>query len=269
MKNRLSPPVLWAIVFALYVYGFGTNTRNIEVDTLRFRLKARDDTFVLFENGLKHQFEINKEWLIPEKEKEKYDGTYVSPFVFDSMVQSFPVTDSLTAIHLSSYTMLGRGSAGAAMGKDLFLIKKGNKLLPGLINLEITKSRVRQQGCFQSNMTHFVIGDINRDNVPDLGAIREGTTCSKSAEGMVFYQKDIQWYVFQNDGWKHDGNLDGKTLESYTELPLIGIALSPVDYVGQVMWRSLNPGKWNTVVTNRQLYNPAYRRKLFSSPKAD
>jgi len=50
--------------------------------------------------------------------------------------------------------------------------------------------------------------------------------------------------------------------DTYTELPLIGITLSPVDFVGEGLWHSYNPKSWRST-----MYAPAYRKHLIGGER--
>jgi hypothetical protein len=159
-----------------------------------------------------------------------------------------------------------------AAGRDVFLLYNpaAGTLREGHLDLGVTKGRARDEGCFNARMAHFWIGDIDGDGLTDIGVVDEEIRCPDGRdryEGEVYEQHFVRWYRYTQSGWKLDP--DANMPDRYAELPLIGIELSPVDFVVKMIWRSYDPADWRSPPR----YVPAYRKKLISkdqlkSPKA-
>jgi hypothetical protein len=225
--------------------------------------------FLQLTSGAKTQpLAIPRDWLIaPEEEKEEEEEEeepVVSSFRFDHRVTSFPIGNGEIGIRLSSYDMMTEGSMQAAVGRDVFLIydPAAQKLRPGHMNLGITKERSFGQGCWHARMVHFIVADVNQDGRADIGTINEEIRCPEGQEmweGDSYEQHPLHWYLYTADGWKLEED-DSGWPDSYAELPLIGSEISPVDFVGQILWRSADPFSWKSPPR----YLPAYRKKLIA-----
>ncbi len=70
----------------------------------------------------------------------------------------------------------------------------------------------------------------------DIGVVAEELQCIENATGFLtgpFYkQYPVDWYVLQKNAWKLASNFNGQMPEHCVELPMIGMACSPVDAVG-------------------------------------
>lgn len=238
------------------------------ISTDRFRLLIDGERFFLqLTSGTKTQpLAIPRDWLIaPEEEKEeKEEELVVSSFRFDHRVTSFPIGNGEIGIQLSSYDMMTEGSMQAAVGRDVFLIydPATQKLHPGHMNLGITKERSFGQGCWHARMVHFIVADVNQDGRADIGTINEEIRCPEGQEmweGDSYEQHPLHWYLYTADEWKLEED-DSGWPDSYAELPLIGIEISPVDFVGQILWRSADPFSWKSPPR----YLPTYRKKLIA-----
>ena len=100
---------------------------------------------------------IPRTWLIsPQEERDEEEET-VSSIRFDRQVASFPIGNGEIAVVLSSYDMMREGSMQAASGRDVFLIydPTSKRLLPGRLNLGVTKGRSFGEGCWYAQMVHF------------------------------------------------------------------------------------------------------------------
>jgi hypothetical protein len=192
---------------------------------------------------------VPTEWLIPHQAAEEERDNIVSSFAYDEPVTTFEMGRSLTGVHISSYDIQGEGSAQAAAGRDVFLIVdvRANRLVPGLVDLGITKARGRHIGCFRAHATAFLLADIDDDGVLDIGAEREEIEChevtrveedgslSDGIDGPYYLRHPVHWHTFHSGGWRYDAKLDGRFPRlSYWELPLIGIAKTPVDFVKEL-----------------------------------
>ena len=170
---------------------------------------------------------------------------YVSSYNFDNSVTAFDIGSSLIGLHLSSYEIQKEGSAQAAAGRDEFLVVelKSSGVRHGHINLGITKSRVRSEGCFAAVSHTFFLGDINNDGRQDIGAAREELKCDRyvNPEGMdgmrgpFYVASPIQWYLFSEGYWIESADHNGQMPTKYSELPLLAILMTPVEYVQQVL----------------------------------
>ena len=234
------------------------------VSTDRFSLLTEKNQFFLLPAGGK-RIPIEREWVIPSQAEKDEAESAVSSFHYDHQVTSFPIGDGKIGIQLSSYDIMPDGSMRGAAGRDVFLIYNPatGTLSPGHVDLGITKGRVRAEGCFSAQMTHFLISDVNQDGLVDIGTVNEEIRCPEgddSLEGPFYQQHEIHWYLYTSHGWEREADVSGWP-DHYTELPLIGMDMSPVDFVGQVVWRSADPLTWG----NRHQYLPEYRKRLIAS----
>lgn len=250
------------------VAGPSAPTTSASLTTNQFILVTTPNGFVLqfASRGKKKQIPIPREWLVlPEEEKEEEDA-FVSSFKYKRQITSFDIGNGQIGLHVSSFDLMTEGSAQAAAGRDVFLTYDGNSSVLGRGNLDlgITKKRVRDGGCFSAEMSHFLLADMNRDGLTDIGVIREEISCDPAAEGgpALYEQRPVRWYVYTPDGWKEDSQNSGNLPVNYSELPLIGIDLGPVDYVAYGLWRSRDPAKWRTRDGQPPRFLPSYRRQL-------
>ena len=187
---------------------------------------------------------IPRSWLVSPEDEQEEEGNFVSSFTYHEHVTSFDLGDGRIGMHVSSYDIQKDGSAHAAAGRDVFLVLEpgSGRLHAGLINLGITKARERSGGCFAASHSSFLLSDINGDELLDIGVAREELRCQEVGQNSVerpFYEQDpIRWYVLNRSEWKYDKGLDRRfPAGRYLELPLIGIATSPVDYVKHITRR--------------------------------
>lgn len=178
-------------------------------------------------------------WLIPTDEVQEDEQCYVSSFHYDEPVTSFKIGDGRIGLHLSSYKIQKRGSAQAAAGRDVFLVFDPEKLKlhPGGLKLGVTKSRVRVMGRFSAMFHFFVIGDINRDGLIDIGVVKEELKCKwvnnvPVRSGPFYEQLPIRWHIYMGAHWKYEPGFNGKSPpKRHFKLPLINLVKSPIDFV--------------------------------------
>jgi hypothetical protein len=259
----------------------------IAVSTHQFTLQREGGNFFLQPLPLaaKHpRIAIPRDWLVPPHDTEE-DTSPVDPFNYDRHVTSFPIGDGAIGLRFSSFDAMTEGSLAAAEGRDVFLIydPSEGRLRPGGFDLGITKGRYRVDGCFQAQMVHLLVADINGDGLADVGAVKEEIWCPEIGEDEdevpdgsaeqkklpselkniverhLYQQHNVIWYLYTSQGWKQDPD-QAWIPDTFSELPLTGIALSPVDFVGEVLWHSLDPKSW----VDRPLYVPTYRKKLIA-----
>ena len=250
----------------------GNEASKLSVSTKEFILGTKGQQFLI--HWQKRIIPIPRKWLIALKDEQDEEGEGVSSFSYDRDITSFPIGNGELGLHLSSFDAMapGSGSAQAAAGRDVFLVfnPKTSAFRPGLINLGRTKGRLRYLGCFSAVASHFIIEDINGDGLTDIGTVEERMMCKEytNDQGVdvvagPFYRQDlIKWHLFHKGQWRYDEQYDGRLLEQVTELPLIGIAFSPVDFVGEVYWQSYDPRVWRSRSPQGVLYVPAYRKEL-------
>ena len=95
-------------------------------------------------------------------------------------------------------------------------------------------------GCFSATFHFFVIGDINRDGLIDIGVVKEELRCvwienMPDRSGPFYEQLPIQWYVYMGTHWKYEPGLDGKyPSKGHLKLPLINLAKSPIDFIKEI-----------------------------------
>jgi len=271
-------------VLALVAAGCGcaaelpaTQNKSAEqvISTGQFKLVSEPERFVLHVSLPERQAQIiiPRDWLIPPEEEKEEADHYVSSFHYDSQVTLFAIGNGQIGLHLSSYEVNDEGSAAAAAGRDVFLIYDPRKsvVLKGLMHLGISKQRVRTDGCPTAKAAHFLVADINGDDLTDLGAVSEELKCDREDDispRPLYTQAPIHWYVFQpgthpfgQPGWELDSSYAGKLPKHYSELPLIGMTMGPVDYFAFRLWGSYDPSTWHVRVQPGK-FMPAYRRKL-------
>lgn len=246
-----------------------SNINQFQVDTLRFRIsKTGETTFLHIADEKKT--EIPKDWLYPAGDVEKDKNSYVNSFNYLEPVTSFVIVidgrtakSKLIGIHISSWDCMppGSGSAMAASGRDIFLIYNSatHKLLPGILDLGITKDRVRSIGCFFANFNSFYLGDVNGDGLTDLGIQQEKIWCDEETDeqhqidfmaGHYYKKLPIRWYAFQENTWKRLPIYDTDPgifrtdqggyfkLHHYekpdVKLPMIGMTKSPIEFAREI-----------------------------------
>jgi hypothetical protein len=212
--------------------------------------------------GRTSRIRIPREWLVPPQEEKAEEDNYVSSFHYTEDVGSFPVGNGELGIHLSSYAVAHEGSSGAGAGRNVFLVWEpdSRRLRPGLLQLGVTQERVRSEGCFVAKAAHFLVADVNGDGRKDLGVVREQINCSS------YLQYPPDWYVFSAGTWKLDPAYARTWPEKWSELPLLGIKMTPVDFVGNVRWHTFDPARWGessgAAHGTQPRFVPEYRRAL-------
>jgi hypothetical protein len=187
-----------------------------------------------------------------EKQKIELEEEYalVSSTNFDEAATAFPIGDGRLGLHFSSYEIQKEGSAGAAAGRDVFLVfdPQVKCLHPGGLLAGITKERARYMGQFFALAHRFFLGDIDDDGLMDIGVMREEIKPigpHRDIPSKVEYEKDeMRWFVYtqgprvsygRRDHWKYDPALDGKRpATDMVKLPLIGIGKTPVAFVEEL-----------------------------------
>jgi hypothetical protein len=137
----------------------------------------------------------------------------------------------------------------------------------GLMGLGMTKERVREDGCFSARTAHFLLADMNKDGVTDIGVVMELIDCRHAGEGRevvrvarpVYSQQPVKWYVFCHGQWRLSPRYRGLLPQDSVALPLIGMALSPIDHVGYGYWQSHDPSTWGQLESETARYKPPYR----------
>ena len=210
----------------------------LTVNLIDFKLFRNHDNYSL-QYCKNERLLIPVTWLIPTDEVQEDEQCYVSSFHYDEPVTSFKIGDGRIGLHLSSYKIQKRGSAQAAAGRDVFLVFDPEKLKlhPGGLKLGVTKSRVRVMGCFSAMFHCFVIGDINRDGLIDIGVVKEELKCKwvnnvPVRSGPFYEQLPIRWHIYMGAHWKYEPVFDGKSPpKRHFKLPLINLVKSPIDFV--------------------------------------
>lgn len=270
---RLSNLIFFSSVMVLFNWGYAPNHfRGKEpiIDTSRFTLKSNGANFELVDNFLNVSVHILRKLLVNPIDEEREKESYVATFNYSEKVTSFNVGNGLIAIHISSFASTYEGSSQYAAGRDIFLIYNPIKsyLLNGKLDFGISKERVRFMGCLSAKTLHFILSDINQDGLIDIGCIQEELMCREyynseldidMMSGPVFYQDTIEWYVYRDNNWIQDFSYSN-ILENYTDLPLINMELTPVDFFGFIKWHTYDPRRWHK--KGRVRFYPQYRKKL-------
>ncbi len=209
----------------------------LDVGTMQLKLLSDSSRFslLIIEGDKLKQLSIPPDWLIPEENEEK---GYVSGFSYDDTLTAFRIGGGLTGIQLSSYDIQKGGSAQATAGRDVFLVYDGkkNQLYPGIIDLGITKDRVRSASTFYATNNIFLLADINYDGFKDMGIIKEELQFSPLNQSYNRYPPE--WYIFSKNRWIHEADSSGIfPLQKIIKLPLIGLSKSPVDFIKEVYFR--------------------------------
>ena len=270
MATRLLAAGVSAACVALSLAAPGSVSLNSD----QFALIVTDGKFALqFDSrGKKKQISVPREWLVPPEEEREEASSYVSSFNYDRRITAFAMGNGKMGLHLSSFDLLQGGSAQAAAGRDVFLVfdPDASTVQRGLMSLGITKQRVREDGCFSAQTAHFLLADINRDGITDLGVVTERIECLPAAENRdvdrtaqpVYSQDPVQWYVFGHGQWRKNPAHNGVLPQDSAALPLIGMDLSPVDFVGYGYWKSHDPSKWRLRNLESAPYQPPFRSRL-------
>jgi len=203
-----------------------------------FKLLQRRRSFSLefTFRGVTKTIAIPRQWLVPAREEAEEDSdAFVSSFSYSPEVQSFAIGDGRIGLHISSYAVQVGGSAQATAGRDVFLIfdPKTLELHEGGIRHGITKGRVRDRGCFVAKSERYLIGDIDRDGLTDVGVLAEELQCIEKSDGFLegpFYKESpVIWYVLRANGWNLDAHYDGQAPAQTRKLALIGMVNGPLD----------------------------------------
>ena len=278
MKIRTS----WLVTLLIFLPGridFSSRSEmrvlKRDISTSQFKLISEGQSFLLrsLVERNKKDLVVPREWFITSREESEEEDSIASSFNFKEQVTSFPIGKCQIGNHLSSFDASSEGSSQAAAGRDLFLIydSQSSDSLKGQLDFGITKTRARHIGCFLASTSHFLLGDINQDGMTDIGQIREELECEEyydvkedvdAIKGPFYEQHPVRWYVFQGRRWMPDGRYDGKFPEQYSEMPLIGIQMSTLDYAAYVTWKSYDPRKWHSRLPTAPTFVPSYRRRL-------
>lgn len=218
-----------------------------QIKTSRYKFSESDKApFLILPDGKKTP--IPREWLYPPQDLEEDDGSYVNSFKYSEQVTSFFIAKELVGIHFSSWDDMpvSSGSAMVGAGRDVFLVynTKTKEVHRGIVDLGITKDRVRSTGCFFATFHEFLVGDVNNDGLTDIGVVLEEIGCEEDLikqqqTGLKvepYYKKHpIQWYVFKKNTWEKSARYRGFQPEkTIRKLPLIRLIKSPTDFIREL-----------------------------------
>ncbi len=275
---RLTNLILFSLIMVLLNCGYARNHLREEepnIDTSRFTLKSNGANFELLDNFLNKSVHILGKLLVNPINQEIEDHSYVATFNYSEKVTSFNVGNGFIGIHISSFASTSEGSSQYAAGRDIFLIYNPIKscLLNGKLDFGISKERARFMGCLSAKTSHFILSDIDQDGLTDIGCIREELMCTgyydseldiDMMSGPVFYQDTVEWYIYRDNSWIPDLSYSN-IWKNYTDLPLINMELTPVDFFGFMKWHTYDPRKWYKKRVVR--FYPQYRKKLIYKEK--
>jgi hypothetical protein len=267
---KFSVIVILNILLSYFCANRSSEKLEIRIETNQFKLLPGQKDFILqsIQDGKKKEISIPRAWLIPPEEERAEEDNYVSSFNYSEQVTSFPLGNGQIALHLSSYQTNDESSVQVASGRDLFLIyDTDSSSVREALDLGVTKERIHNLGCFEAKFCHFLLSDINEDEMVDIGVFREEILCDRDKEGipvsLPYYKfTRVQWYIFKKDLWEHDVNYDEHIPENYTELPLLGMKMSTIDFVAYQIWKSYIPSEWHRKNQEPVKFVPASRRKL-------
>jgi hypothetical protein len=224
-----------------------TSGDQYQMYTASFKFSERNKkSFLILPDGM--GIEIPKAWLYPPEEVERDRDSYVSSFNYLEQVTSFLIHKELLGLHLSSWDYMppGTGSAMAGAGRDIFLVydTKTHQISPGILDLGITKDRVRSMGCFFATFHDFVIGDVNNDGLTDIGVKLEKIWCEEKSDekqqvdlmsGPYYKEYPIEWYVLRGKRWEKSPRYSGvRPKKTMQKLPMIGLTKSPIEFVREI-----------------------------------
>ncbi|MEM7048513.1 MAG: hypothetical protein AAF604_02590 [Acidobacteriota bacterium] len=214
------------------------------LDIHRFQLVSVGSEFTLHSSD-GQSVPVPREWLMPAQQVREEESTYVSSFDYSKPVTAFRVTNELIGLHLSSYQIQKEGSARAAAGRDVFLLfdPQRQELHEGLMDLGVTKRRIRFMGCARAYHHDFTLEDINGDYRTDIGVKKDEIRCdlvhNEIEDVDYFVSKEAshewRWFVLEGDQWRYSASHDGRAPSaSSVELPFIDMLKSPVDFVREM-----------------------------------
>jgi hypothetical protein len=241
MVGREAPLTAVWWLLAMPVVAGAQAPQHVPISVGTISLSRNASGFVLEDAASGKRLPVPEEWLEPREERGRESDAYVSSFEWDDAVTIVRIGGGKIALQLSSYDIATEGSSGAAAGRDAFLVADAafTRIAPGLVDLGITKSRVRDQGCFAATATRFSVADVGGGAELDIGVEREEVECKAVAreggdvaERQHYVRRPVRWYVFDGDAWVYDPALDGRPPSGPAwELPLIGLVKSPVEFV--------------------------------------
>lgn len=208
------------------------------LDTTSFRLQHDDGTGYRLLRPQGEPIPIPTPWLEPPGVREEEEQLVVGSLRFAPEVTAFPIGAGRLGLHLASYDIQESGSLQAAAGRDVLLIldPAAGTLLPGGLELGVSRSRGRGDGCFRALFHHLSVGDVDCDRYLDLAVEREEIDCRQTDEEaplwQVYERGPMRWYRQRADGWTEDRQLDGHLpCAGLVELPLLAVVRTPVDFV--------------------------------------
>lgn len=221
---------------------------NIEMQS--FAAETQKITATLFSKNSKYIIKITsskkiKKISLPKKYLEfntLYESfdVYITVEDYHKNITAFQVAPGYIGLYLSAYR-ISKGSVKLAYGTDKFLIydEKKNKIINSAIKFKVSKARVKHRQCMSAIYHRFIVSDINRDGMFDVGIIKEEIICNETANVLnvshkdpFYIQEKIKWFVFKDQGWIYNKKLDKRFPDSYYfYLPLLGMAKTPIDFV--------------------------------------
>lgn len=270
MKNNFIIRFIYLFLFLCVGFLLSRDQpRTIKLDKMRFTLNTVQDTLIITDNFLHNNISISMEQIFASGDNPKDEESYISSFIFSERINSFEIGNGLTGLQIGSFDAMKSGSAQAAAGRDLFLIydQQNSIIITTKLDFGITKQRNRYMGCLFAITSHFVLEDVNKDGFPDIGRIKEEMKCDVQMEDLLsevyFIQSEPQWYLFSDSSWT-SSPLKNKP-GNYTDLPLIDIQLTPVDFFANIKWKSYDPKNWNS--KSKVYFYPQYRIELINQKK--
>ena len=176
--------ILSFILFFNYPVYSSDDESYVRIDTSRFLLKFSKSNYLLMDNLQNNHITLKKEFLINPDEEREEEYSYVSSFNLSEKVNSFDIGNGLIGIQISSFSSMTEGSAQAAAGRDIFLVydPQKNVVNDKILEFGITKQRQRYMGCLSAKTSHFILADMDRNGLIDIGRIKEELKCEEISD---------------------------------------------------------------------------------------
>lgn len=202
-------------------------------DSLTYKLNREGGAYRLSNTRTGYTYLIDSNLLaLPLPDEQDLDDL----MAFDSTVTVFGIGGKFVVAHLSSYT-ISTGSLALAQGTDVFLTLDTvqQRILPQPLHFGVSKQRYKSMGYMEASCLHFLLSPFPEEPFLCLGAFQERIYVERSdddvmVKGPFYEQTPTRWFVFDGERWTYQERYE-KRLPLGVELPLIGLVMTPVEYV--------------------------------------